>query len=43
MPGYRYVFGGKEYTPAEAERTAADRDSVAGWTWRRTDAAPSPL
>ncbi len=35
MPGYRYFLDGQEYTPAEAERIAAERDSIAGWTWRR--------
>ena len=42
-PNYRYVLDSQEYTPAEAERIAAQRDSIAGWTWRRRDAVPSSL
>lgn len=33
---YRYFLDGAEYTPQEAERIAAKRDTVTGWTWRRT-------
>jgi hypothetical protein len=40
MPGYRYFLDSQEYTPQQAERIAAKRDTVAGWTWRRTDAEP---
>lgn len=42
-PNYRYFLDSQEYTPAEAERIAAQRDSIAGWTWRRRDAVPSSL
>lgn len=42
-PNYRYFLDSQEYAPAEAERIAADQDSVAGWTWRRRDAVPSSL
>lgn len=39
-PGYRYVLDGVEHSPEEAERIATERDTITGWTWRRTDAEP---
>jgi hypothetical protein len=32
-PRYRYFLEGVEYTSEEAERIAAERRSVRGWTW----------
>ena len=33
-PGYRFFLYGVEHSPEEAARIAAQRDSLAGWTWR---------
>jgi hypothetical protein len=31
--GYCYALDGQEYTPEDAERITAERDSGVGWTW----------
>lgn len=33
-PGYRFFLYGVEHSPEEAARITAERDSLAGWTWR---------
>lgn len=34
QPGWVFIFEGREYSPAEAERMVTQLGSLDGWTWR---------
>lgn len=41
LPGFVFTFAGRDYSPAEAERLAAEQGCMDGWTWRREPDAPA--